>query len=133
MGAWGSGSFDNDDASDWLADACDAHNQQSITDALITVAEMDAGDYLEAPDCSVGIAAAELVAAQQGAPHPKLVAEWADCLAKLEPINASAVSLALQTLERIKNNSELKELWDESETPSEWYVAIADLEARLRQ
>ena len=117
MGTWGSGSFDNDDASDWLADFCDAPNQQLIKDPLVAVAEMDAGDYLEAPDCSIAIAAAELVAAQKGMPHPKLVAEAADCLAQLGSIDASHVSLALTALKRITNNSELKELWDESENP----------------
>jgi hypothetical protein len=133
MGAWGSGSFENDDASDWLADFCTAPNQQSITEALATIADMDASDYLEAPDCSVGIAAAEIVAAQKGAPNSDLTAETRDCIAKLQSANDIMVSLALKALERIRNNSELKELWDESETPAEWYDSVTNLEARLRQ
>jgi hypothetical protein len=43
------------------------------------------------------------------------------------------VSLALKAVERIKTDSELKELWDESENPAEWYAAVGNLEARLRQ
>jgi Domain of unknown function (DUF4259) len=133
MGAWGAGSFENDDASDWLADFCDAPNKQSIVDALATVADMGAADYLEAPDCSIGIAAAEIVAAQKGAPSPNLTGETKNCVTKLNPVDTNLPSLALTVLERIKSNSELKELWDESETPSEWYASISDLEARLRQ
>jgi hypothetical protein len=70
MGAWDAGSFDNDDAADWLADFCDGPDGERITGALSTVAEMDAGEYLEAPECSVGLAAAEVVAALKGVPDP---------------------------------------------------------------
>src|SRR5215471_16284248 len=133
MGAWGAGSFENDDASDWLADFCDSPNKQSIVDALAIVADIGTADYLEAPDCSVGIAAAELVAAQKGSPNPNLTGEATACVTRLESADANLPSLALKALERIKTNSELKELWDESETPSEWYASMSDLEARLRR
>jgi hypothetical protein len=133
MGAWGSDSFENDDAADWLGQFCDAPNKQSIADALATVVDMDAADYLEAPDCCVGIAAAEIVAAQKGAPNPKLAMEAKACITKLEAADANIISLALKALERIKNNSELKELWDESETSAEWYSSISNLEDRLKQ
>jgi hypothetical protein len=43
------------------------------------------------------------------------------------------VSLALKADERIKTNSELKELRDEAENPDGWYQAVGNLEARLRQ
>jgi hypothetical protein len=133
MGAWGAGSFENDDAADWLADFCGAPNKQSIVDALAGVADMGAAEYLEGPDCSVGIAAAELVAALKGAPNRDLTAEARDCVTKLESEDANLPSLALKTVERIKTNSELKELWDESETQSEWYASLSDLEARLQK
>ena len=134
MGAWGADSFENDDASDWLADFCDGPDTELTSTALSTVAEMDAADYLEAPECSVGIAAAEVVAAQKGAPNANLNDEAKKCFASLEiKTDPGLVSLALKALERIKTNSELKELWDESENPAEWYQAVGNLEARLRQ
>lgn len=34
MGAWGSGSFENDDALDWLTDFCDDPDKGLIADAL---------------------------------------------------------------------------------------------------
>lgn len=132
MGAWGADSFENDDASDWLADFCNSPDGELTSTALSTVAEMSATDYLEAPECSVGIAAAEVVASQKGAANPNLNDEAKKCLANLESkVDPGLVSLALKALERIKTNSELKELWDESENPAEWYQAVGNLEARL--
>jgi hypothetical protein len=134
MGAWGSGSFENDDASDWVADFCDDPDKELISDALSTVAEMGAGEYLEATDCSVGLAAAEVVAALKGLPNPDMPDDAKECVSKLNiKADPGTVSLALKAVERIKTNSELKELWDESENPAEWYAAVGNLEARLRQ
>ena len=134
MGAWGSGSFENDDASDWIADLCDDPDEGLISEALSTVAEMGAGEYPEAPDCSVGLAAAEVVAALKGAPSPDMPDEAKECVSRLKLNDEPGmVSLASRAVERIKTNSELKELWDESEDPAEWYAAVAHLEARLKQ
>jgi hypothetical protein len=134
MGAWGSDSFENDDASDWLADFCEAPDKGLISDALSTVAEMDAAAYLEAPECSVGIAAAEVVAALNGAPNPNLPDDAKDCVSKLNiQAEPDMISLALRAIERIRTDSELKELWDEAENPAEWYQAVSALESRLKQ
>jgi len=134
MGAWGADSFENDDASDWLADFCDGPDPALILNALTTVAEMDAGDYLEAPDCSVGIAAAEVVAALKSAPNTLLPDDEKTCFSKLAiKADPSLIALALNAIERIKTNSELRELWDESEVPDDWYQAVTNLEERLRR
>lgn len=134
MGAWGAGSFENDDASDWLGDFCDDPDKEALSGALSTVAETDAEDYLEAPDCSAGLAAAEVVAALKGAPHPDMPDDAKECVSKLKSeAGAGMVALALRAVERIRANSELKELWDESESPDEWYAAVGELEQRLKQ
>jgi hypothetical protein len=132
MGAWGSDSFKNDDASDWVADFCDAPDQTLIANTLSAIANMDADEYLEAPDCSVGIAAAELVAALKSASNPNLSEDTKKCLSSLGiKADPSLVALALKAMERIRTNSELKELWDESETPEDWYQSVSSLEKRL--
>jgi hypothetical protein len=134
MGAWGAGTFENDDAADWLADLCDGPNQEALAEALAAVAGAGADEYLEAPDCSAGLAAAEFVAALKGAPGADLPDEARACAAKLETkADPGLVSLALRAVERVRADSELKELWDESEDPAEWYAAVGDLEARLKQ
>lgn len=130
MGTWGSGSFENDDASDWVAGFCDDPDEASIIDALSTPVETDG--YLEAPECNIAIAAAEVVAALHGTPNPDLPEEAKECMATLR-INADGdmVALALRAIERIGRESELKELWKEGSDSDEWYKAIDDLKNRL--
>ena len=134
MGAWGSDSFENDDAADWVADFCDAPDQTVIVNTLSPVANLDAGEYLEVSDCCVGIAAAEVVAALKGAPNLNVPDDTKICLSSLKmKVEPGLIALALKTIERIKTNSELKELFDESEDPEEWYQAVGNLEERLNR
>lgn len=134
MGAWGAGHFENDDALDWLGDFCEQPDQVLLVNALSTVAEMDLDEYPEAPDCSVCLAAAEVVAALKGTPNAVMPDAVKDCISQLKlEADSSIIALALCAIERIKTNSELKELWDELESPDEWYAAVGNLEARLKQ
>lgn len=134
MGAWGSDSFENDDAADWIADFCDAPDRAVVVNALAAVANMDLDEYLEAPGCSIGIAAAEIVATLKRAPNTNLPDDTNKCLSGLGfNADSSLVMLALKAIERIRTNSELKELWDQSETPDEWYAALNRLEERLKR
>jgi hypothetical protein len=69
MGAWGFGSFDNDDAADWIFEL----EESSGVTALVSAFKAIKPDrYLEAPECSVALAAAEVVAALRGRPLPTL-------------------------------------------------------------
>ncbi|HKQ39367.1 MAG TPA: DUF4259 domain-containing protein [Verrucomicrobiae bacterium] len=131
MGAWGSGSFDNDDAGDWVWELADAEDTSILEKAFSRVLEADG--LLEAPDCTIGLAAAEVVAALRQCPAPKLPEEVATYVARIDtPPSADLVSSALRAVERIKTKSELKELWEESDSRAEWHEAIAELEGRLR-
>ncbi|HTH48407.1 MAG TPA: DUF4259 domain-containing protein [Candidatus Limnocylindria bacterium] len=131
MGAWGSGTFENDDASDWLYELEESSETSVIAEALSVIT--DAGDaYLEAPDCSNALAAAEIVAALRGKPpadFPDNAKKWVAEHAKLEV--TALVKIAQAAIGRIRSNSELKELWDESEEAAEWYASLDNLEARL--
>lgn len=51
MGAWGVGSFENDDAMDFIAEL-QAGGISVVRDALQEVAELGTDDYLEAPMAS---------------------------------------------------------------------------------
>ena len=134
MGAWEVGSFDNDDALDWVSEFTPAPNVRCIQATLQAVTQVG-DEYLEAPECSMAIAAAEVVAALKGAPTSPLPEELQATL-KMARFKAdqSLMELALAALERIKTNSELQELWAESEADyPQWLAAVTDLEARLRQ
>jgi len=59
MGAWGHGNFVNDDALDSVIDLEKSTDTSLVVKALDDVIER-AGDYPEAPECSVALAAAEV-------------------------------------------------------------------------
>ena len=61
MGAWGFGTFENDDAGDWLFDL-EETNDLSLIEQTLTLED----DYIEAPDGCNALAAAEIVAALMG-------------------------------------------------------------------
>lgn len=129
MGTWGSGGFDNDDASDLAYEF--ERDGLSALDAALTVAAVD---YLEAPAAQRAIAAAELVAAAMGRPGqlpPEIdidanpfVARIAEGLADLQAMATAAVDRVLA------DRSEFKDLWAEDDA-TEWLAAVADLRSRL--
>lgn len=129
MGAWGAGSFENDDALDWLDDL-ESRGLAAVDEALRAAAEAE-GAYLEAPDASTALAAAEVVATLRGRPpldFPGEVEAWAKLNAR-EPDRA-LLELARAAVDRVRADSELKELWEESGA-DEWRAAVDDLLARL--
>ncbi len=132
MGAWGADSFENDDAMDWLGDFCDDPEEAFILAALRRVADAGEGEYLEAPECSASVAAAEVVAALKG--EARYVPEDVrGCLASsnIKP-DGELIEAALKALARVRTDSELKELWDEAANAADWHEALGDLESRLK-
>lgn len=129
-GAWGAGPFDNDDASDWLDDFGASPGPGELLQAL-TVAPKG---YIQAPECSVVVAAAEVVASSRGKPHPELssqLAKWATkSSASLAPLLGRAVQAV--RLCRDSRDSELRQLWAESKEFGVWVATLTDLEKRLR-
>ena len=65
MGAWGSGSFENDTASDW-AFGLEGVNDTSLIESTLEKVIGVGAEYLQAPDAEEGLAAAETVARMKG-------------------------------------------------------------------
>lgn len=129
MGAWGVTVFENDDASDWLANLEKSEGHSLIYDALRAVVN---AEYAEAPDCEAALAAAEIVAALRGLPHKSLPEEataWVEEDHSLPP--PDLLTLARQAVVRVRSESELKDLWAESEELEDWLKGLAELERRL--
>lgn len=129
MGTWGSGSFDNDAATDWVTDLEDADDLTIAVDALERVRT---GEYVGADDAAVAIAAAEVVAAAGGRPGPDLppnVAAWIERSGlTLDPEHAEAASAAI---ERIRgDDSELADRWEELRDGG-WHSRLDELAERL--
>ncbi len=130
MVAWGAKSFENDDALDWLADLCEGKTFEPIRKAFQFVLESE--EYLEAPECGYAIAAAEIVAGLRGAAAPDLPDTAGDWLkGRSVPPDDPLIPRARQALDRVRTESELKELWDEASNAGEWYETLDDLEKRL--
>lgn len=134
MGAWGVGSFENDDAADFLAEVVDSGDLALLREVLDNV--LTSTEYVEAPDASQAIAAAELVAAAIG--RPTLAAQQQEALAAWLPqirpdVDAVLISQAAAALARIlQPNSELLELWEESEALLEWQAVVNELKLQLQ-
>ncbi len=129
MGAWGMGSFENYDAADWVA-GLDEIAPADLTQILAHAADDPA--YLDAPEASIAVAASEVVAALHGsaaAGAPAKVVEWAKKHPQAFTPELNAV--ALRALDRVRRNSELKDLWMEADGLNDWIAVIQELQARL--
>jgi hypothetical protein len=132
MGAWGSGSFENDDAMDWVADLVDGDDLQPVEDLFEEVLE-EGDDYIEVPPASAAIAAAEALAALRGKPARELPDELKDWLKeRKKPPKAALVKQAVRILKRILKDSELKDVWFEAEDREAWQRGVEDLLERLQ-
>jgi hypothetical protein len=134
MGAWGHRAFENDDAADWAASLKHRDGRQRISAAFAAVLKLEEDDgYLEAPDASAAVAAAEVVAALAGKPGASLRPDVAEWVAANKLPNRGLIEVAKRVVSRVLDNSELKELWAEGGTDyaKPWQAELHDLMDRL--
>ncbi len=130
MGAWGVGTFDNDDAGDWVYQLEEADDAGLVQDTLLAAAEPEG--YLDAPTSAVALAAAEVVAALSGQAAPDLPEEvraWvgAHRTARTPDLRV----LAVRAIDQVAADSELKDLWAESDDAGAWTDRLQELRGRL--
>lgn len=125
MGAWGIGNFENDDALDWIPSVIASSNTNLIIKALRTIDENE--DYIEAPECCEALCAIEIISAQKSGIYDALPDELKAWLKKPHGLLRMSIcfseneyALAQKVLSRIIEDSELKELWEESDDYEEW-------------
>ena len=128
MPGWGTGSFENEEAQNFLSQL----NSLSVDDLSPILARATDHGYLDAPASTVTIVVAEIVATARGNPPaavPSQITEW---IAKIEGSPSSPMSdLARRAVEKVRTNSELKDLWLEAEGLNEWSATLRELEERL--
>jgi hypothetical protein len=129
MAGWGTGSFENEGAQNWLKQL-----KSLGLDELrrLLVHGADDAEYLEENDASIVVAAAEVIAALRGAPAqnlPREIADWVSVAPGSPPSDLRDV--AIRAVEKVRRSSELKDLWMEAEGLNEWTAALGDLQARL--
>jgi hypothetical protein len=130
-GAWGPGTFDNDDALDWMHLCTESKGSAVIAATLHTA--MQPG-VLEAPEGAAAIAAAEVVAAAKGKPGgtlPEELRHWLSRQPQQEIATLAPVAKRVLTKVMDPDMSELAQL--SSVSPDrQWAQAVAELEARLQ-
>jgi hypothetical protein len=129
MGTWGAGSFDNEDALDFVAELTGVKGWRAVRDVL--------GEPNAAPDELDGayiLAAADVVAALNEAPGaglPEAVAAWVTM--NRDESRGELIQQALAAVSVVAGeDSELRRLW-ESTDATEWLASVADLSARLQR
>jgi hypothetical protein len=129
MGTWGFGAFENDTAADWayaLEEASDLAPLEAAFDAV------EGGRYLDADLAAEAVAAAEVLAALRGraaAQLPEEVSAWVAEHPQVVP--DVLLADARRAVEKVAEDSELKDLWEESDEFAAWRRAVDDLRARL--
>ncbi|MBT2749338.1 MULTISPECIES: DUF4259 domain-containing protein [unclassified Lysobacter] len=133
MGAWGFGSFENDDAADWLDELGDHQSLALVRETIAAV--LDAEEQLEAPEACAGIAAGELIAAAIGRPSgaARKQEELMIWISKMRPSpDAALIADAVSAIDRILGpDSELRELWAETDDFAAWQADVTQLRSRL--
>ena len=127
MGAWGTGSFENVDAVAWVA-GLGAVTPEELMGILERAA--DDPEYLEAGTARVAVAAGEVVAALNGSAAegaPAGIVEWAGKHIGTPELKA----VAGRALDRVRRNSEVKDLWMEADGLNEWIAAVRELQGRV--
>ena len=125
MGAWGEENFGNDDAGDWIYEL---EKSKGVNILLKPIKAINANqDYLESSDCSEALAASEVIAASitgDLSRIPDEAKEWLNkkswVLGSKPKIEKEHAALAKQCIERILTESELKDLWQETEHYPKW-------------
>jgi Domain of unknown function (DUF4259) len=128
MSTAGIGTFDNDDANDWLEEF-NADPVTALTSALSDVAELDAGDYVDATAAAYALAAAEFVAAARTEDMARLpkpaIKTFKD---NLDDINdANLASIARKAVSRVLKHSELKDEHADGDDGQEWLDDVGEL------
>jgi hypothetical protein len=132
MGTWSIEPFGNDHAADWVIELENAEDLTPIRDAIEAVIDAE-DEYLEASDSEIAVAAIAVLARVHGAsaeevPLDSAVEEW---IARVEADpDPALVDLAFAALDRIVGEqSELRELWEETDEFEAWMASMQALRA----
>ncbi len=131
MGVWDVGSFESDQALDWLEKVYQSRDFTLVRTVLT-------GDFETAePDVArEAIAAADLVACSLGHPPPEPrrrgLVEWTRQYSA--PFTRDLLQLARRAVGGIKTSSRLRDSWTDRNgvVRAEWLDAMTDLEHRLQ-
>ncbi|MBH5317776.1 DUF4259 domain-containing protein [Paenibacillus sp. GSMTC-2017] len=129
MGAWGHGNLENDTVLDWVVDLLEAQDLELISEAIEMVHD---GKYIDADTASIALGAIDILAAMHNKPgqegYEEDLEEW---ISQHKGQGTELLLPAKKALGKILIDSELKELWEETDSFDEWVLTINELEGRL--
>jgi hypothetical protein len=137
MGAWGSGSFENDTAMDWAASVQSVEDVRAPFGRLKRETDAYQGEgelLLDSDFASQLIAAAECVAMMLGRRSSDFPGELAQRLAGAGKPDSLLYHQARNAVLHVMRHSELAELWEETAKdgqPNEWLAGLTRLIDRL--
>ena len=135
MGTWSHEAFGNDTACDWAYELEESVGFSAIDEALNEIIDMANDEFIDADIGAVAHAAVDAFARSFGPKsdeeeYPEPVLKWLDHIKN--KTNHELIPKALQTLEILTGeNSELDELWQESEEYDAWVKGIDELKEVL--
>ncbi len=137
MGAWGPGSFQNDDALDWVDSLAEYDDLSFITSTLERAIDEDLvtyhHNYVETENLDNVIAAAEVVVAIKGHPGPDIPEEVNEWIQRYHPVvDEYIMELTRRVVARLLETQELGDLWVDLSTYEAWRNVIENLQLRLQ-
>ena len=133
MGEWGAASFENDAASDWFLLV-----EEAVDPGVVIASALDGAvgesEYLGLDQACEALAAAELSASCAGhasARLPDNVRYWVDTHPH-QP-HDSEIDQAVQAVQRVREESELRDYWERGVDRDKWLGEVDDLTRRLEQ
>jgi poly-gamma-glutamate capsule biosynthesis protein CapA/YwtB (metallophosphatase superfamily) len=134
MGTWSHEPFGNDTANDWAYDL-EKHKDFTFVEAALDNVLSVGNDYLRARIATQAIAAVEVIAkalgkGTQSDSYTKKVDKWLK-KTSAKP-SADLLSKAGRALDRVTStNSEIQELWQDSDDADSWAVTVGALRAAV--
>jgi hypothetical protein len=133
MGAWGHLNFENDTALDFVWDL-EEKGTERIKNAIEAINAREEDSFLDSDLCAEALAAIEFIAATKGRiaeDFPEDAREWLKANEAGIPVNNYWITKSKQAIDRIQHNSELKDLWEETEDHEAWTKVLEDLNTRI--
>lgn len=124
MGTWGIHNFENDDAADWVSMLVEEEDPDLIVLSLKEIADEE--EYIEAPECCEALCAIEIIVAIKTGNMDNLPNELTEWIQKIQALEGGALfgdkvyKLAKKVIHRILKDSELQEIWEESDLYADW-------------
>lgn len=130
MGTWGIDIFDNDAAMDWLYSFRNHPTKEELNSTLENI--INNNTYIELDDGAAALAAAEIIAAIKGKKsnsYPEDLKIFSDL-----PVTEALTNNAIKAIDIIceSEESELRQLWKETEYFDNWMGTIIELKNRLQ-